>query len=165
MAEFDFEIPRRALNTLMDRVVARGLFLRWLFLNEERDTLAVRLKVPDVEVEEVLLELSEVLEDPLEVSVIGGTEFHKTVNQAFIASVEVGEEKYPVVVFMEFDFNPRVPSKVTILMRPDSPEDVVRAVLRTKIGPFTLQDPSSTKIIEDKRMAKILVTSPLKTWA
>jgi hypothetical protein len=162
MAEFDFEIPVGALNSVMDRIVSRRIFLRWLFLNEERETFSVRLVVPDVEVEEVLLELSEILEEPTEISIIKGSEFQRRIDQAFVASLEVEGKRYPVVVFMEFDFSPRMPSKVVILTRRNCPEDVIKSILKAHIGPFTFEDPSNTKIIESDNITKILVKSPVK---
>ncbi|ASJ00376.1 hypothetical protein [Thermococcus gorgonarius] len=111
MPELDFEIPVNSLNTVMDLLVEKGIFIRWLFLNEDRETFSIRLVVPDVGMEETLLDLARILKEKVEISIVYSEKHLEKINQAFLVPLEIGDSRYPVVVFMEFDFDPRIPLK------------------------------------------------------
>ncbi|MDV3103333.1 hypothetical protein [Thermococcus waiotapuensis] len=162
MPELDFEIPVHSLNPAMNLLVEKGIFIRWLFLNEDRGTFSIRLVVPNVGMEEILLDLARILNENVEISIVHivyGEKHLEKIDQAFLVPLEIGDSKYPVVVFMEFDFNPRVPSKVVIITEKECSEDIIKAILRSQIGPFTLEDPSNIKIVNDSNMVKIIVKS------
>ncbi|NJF24839.1 hypothetical protein [Thermococcus sp. Bubb.Bath] len=159
MVELDFELPLKELNGVMERFMSAELFTKWVLYNEDRGTVALRVVVPDFEMEQVILDIAEVVRGPLEISIVKDGLAEIKVDQAFINVINVDGVVYPLALIMEFDFNAHVPSRIELITEKDCPEEVISAILHTKLGPFDFRDPMKTKILQSNKMTKIMLTT------
>jgi len=157
MIELDFELPFSALNDIMNIFTTRGALIRWVFYQDHRDAFAVRALVPEIELEETLLEMAGALEEPLEVSILpegAGVRL----DQAFLTFAPIGERRYPLVVLMHFETNPRIPDEIQLLTRSDSPREIISSLLKVSIGPFSLSNPDHARITREKGMTRVVIS-------
>ncbi len=157
MIELDFELPFSSLNDIMDVFLTKGALIRWVFYQDHRNAFAVRVLVPEIELEETLLEMAGALEEPLEVSILPEGAVVK-LDQAFLTSALIGEKRYPIVVLMHFETNPRVPDEVQLLTRSDSPKEIISSLLKVSIGPFSLSNPDHTRITRENGMTRVVIS-------
>ncbi len=157
MIELDFELPFSSLNDIMDVFLTKGALIRWVFYQDHRDAFAIRALVPEIELEETLLEMAGALGEPLEVSILPEGTGVK-LDQAFLTSALIGEKRYPIVVLMHFETNPRVPDEVQLLTRSDSPKEIISSLLKVSIGPFSLSNPDHTRISRENGMTRVVIS-------
>lgn len=159
MGELDLEVPIGKLNTIMDPVIKKGLYLRWALYNELRSTVSIRLTVPGRELEEILFMIAKSYGEPLEISVIHDDE-NTLVGQAFVSSIHLNARSYPVVVLMEYsrESGPYVPVKVTVITGGDFPEDEIEAILTTCFGNFNLRKSYQPGMVRRNSLTKITMT-------
>lgn len=160
MIELDFEVPISKVNKVMDPIMNKGLFLRWVLYNEHRETVAVRAVVPEGELEETLFWISKSYGDALEITVVTDESGFKSIDQAFLNAVHLGDKTYPIVVLMQYgpETGPYLPAKITVITSAEFPVDSLSGVLRSRFGALGFDEDLPRKTVHRNALTRIVIT-------
>lgn len=134
MPTIEFEFPESKLNSVMDILTKSDILLRWVYHQKDRKSFVIKLVVPYSILTGLLLQLADVLNVPTEVSIVEGRNGDARIHEAFLVNVSRRSDSYPVVILLEYLTSKYYPSNITIGMAPNSPDDLVAAVLSLTVG-------------------------------
>ncbi|ASJ03088.1 hypothetical protein A3L09_07390 [Thermococcus profundus] len=160
MVELDFEVPISKMNKIMEPLINQGIFLRWALYNKHRDTAALRVRIPEGDLEEVLFRLAQSYGDALEITVVSESEGFRFIDQAFINAVHLDGKTYPVVVIMQYrpEMGAFLPTRITVITSGEFPIESLSGVLRSRFGTLGFDNQFSTKIVHRNTLTRIMIS-------
>ncbi|NJE47643.1 hypothetical protein E3E35_09585 [Thermococcus sp. GR7] len=158
MFTLEFEVPMERFNQVMDTITWSEMSLEWVYYNETRGSAVFRLSVPDDCLEKYLLQLA-VAAGQIEVTVVEKRKTKTYIHEAFLISVDMPSGSYPVSVLFKYRDSKFYPTDITIAMLPNSPPDLLKAVLNLTIGRVQISTARLVKrVVEDNAVVIHLKT-------
>ncbi len=160
MFTLEFEVPMERFNHVMDALVLNGARQEWVYHSPSRESAVFRATLPGERLHECLLKLAEAA-GQTEVTIVETTEKGRYIHEAFLATVDVPQGRYPVMVLLEYRDGPFTPSDITVGLLPGSPQELVDAVMNLTVGRISMTSTRFTKrVITEEVMLLHLKYTP-----